>query len=463
MKKRTPQRVVIAGLGRYPQGSGVSAAFFFAKRGDDVLVTDQKKAADLGNTVRVLRRFKNVRFVFGAHRLSDVRGADVVVRNPGMRTNAPLLKEARRLEIPIETDITLFLKSCPAPVVGITGTRGKSTTSTLVAEMLKASGHTAWLGGNIQVSPLTFLQKVRPAHKVVLELSSWMVETMEEQGLTTDVALITNVLQDHLNAYPNIRAYARAKEGLFVHQASDHVGIFCRDQSMTRDMAKRTLGQRWWWSAKLFAEENGGFARGNAIVVRVNGKESVVARKTDLQITGAHNWANAIAASTAAVAMGATPAGIRTALRTFHGLPDRQEEIAVVEGVRWINDTTATTPDALIAALTACTPPRGRLILIAGGSDKELPFSDAAKAMKKYVSALVFLPGTGTDRLHRALKQGGFRAPTIHVDSMDFAVRAAAAVAKRGDVVLLSPACASFGLFKNEFDRGDQFRKAVGV
>lgn len=463
MKKKTPQRVVIAGLGRYPQGSGVSAALYFAKRGDSVLVTDQKKAADLGETVRLLKPFKNVRFAFGKHRLSDVRGADMVVRNPGMRINAPLLKEARRLGIPVETDITLFLKTCPAPVVGVTGTRGKSTTSALVAEMLKASGRTTWLGGNIQVSPLTFLQKVRPTHKVILELSSWMIETMEEQGRATDVALITNVLQDHLNAYSSMSAYARAKEGLFVHQTSDHIGIFCRDQQITKNMAKRTVGQRWWWSVKSFAEENGGFGRGNAIVVRVNGKESVVARKTDLRISGGHNWANVIAAATAAVAMGATPAGIRTALHRFHGLPDRQEEIAVIDGVHWINDTTATTPDALIAALRACAPKRGRLILIAGGSDKELPFGDAARAMKKQVSALVLLPGTGTDRLHNALSQNKFRAPTIHVDDMHSAVRAAAAVATRGDVVLLSPACASFGLFQNEFDRGDQFRKAVGV
>ncbi len=453
------KHVLILGLGQYPNGSGISAALFFARQGAQVTVTDKKPAAMLGPNARRLRRLKNVKLVLGTHTGVSVKDIQVVVRNPGVPNNHPLLVAARKKGIAIESDITLFMKQCPAPIVGITGTRGKSTTSALVADMLKRSKKTVWLGGNMKVSPLTFLSRVKKTHLVVLELSSWMVETMEERKRAPHVGLITNLLTDHLNVYRNMKAYARAKEGLFAFQKKRDVGIFNRDQKETRAMGKRAPGQRWWWSTKRFAEENGAFAVGEKMVVRRDGKEQVIATRKGVRLQGEHNWVNAIAATSAAVAAGATVLGMRSALKSFGGLPDRQEEVAVKNKVRFINDTTATTPDGLMAALAAFGGKQKQIVLIAGGSDKQLPFTALAAPVKKHVRALVLLPGAGTDRLEKVLKKT--RVPTVHAKDMKAAVRAAAAQARPGEVVLLSPACASFGLFKNEFDRGEQFRKAV--
>lgn len=467
----TGKRVLIFGLGQFPQGSGVTAALWFAKQGAQVTVTDMKTADRMHATVRQLRGKRNVTLVLGKHRKSDFARADLIVRNPGVPWHSPYLELAARRGIPVHSDVSLFLDACPAPVVGITGTRGKSTVSALTAAMLDSSGYTTWLGGNILVSPLSFLHRVKPGHRVVLELSSFMTETLGPDRRAPQVAVITNLMRDHLNFYPDMKTYAAAKERIFAFQSVTDVAVVGRDNPLTRTMGARVAGRRYWWSARPFPEENGAFVRGNRaerggsrIIVRENGKERVVADLKTMRLLGEHNRANAAVAAMAAIAAGATDAGIRKALKSFHGLPNRQETIAKKEGVRFVNDTTATTPDALIAALQSFGSPSirsarsgKRIILITGGTDKKLDFRDVPKPVRRAVRTMILLPGSGTEKMVAAFRKQGIRVPAFTADSMDAAVSLAAGIAKRGDTVLLSPGCASFGLFKNEFDRGKKF------
>ncbi len=454
------KRVLIFGLGQFATGSGVSAALFFAAQGARVTVTDMKTADKMATTVRQLTGRRNVELVLGRHRKSDFVRADLIVRNPGVPWHSPYLELAARRKIPVVSDVTVFLDACPAPVVGITGTRGKSTTSALTAAMLTASGYRTWLGGNILVSPLTFLSKVRSGHRVVLELSSFLTETLGPDHRAPQVAVITNLLRDHLNFYPNMKVYAAAKERIFGFQAPTDAAVVNRDDAWTRKMGTRVTGRRFWLSGKAFPEENGAFLRGQRIVVRENGKERVVADLRTMRLPGEHNRRNAVAATMAALAAGATDAGIRRALRTFRGLPNRQETIAEQHGVRFVNDTTATTPDALGAAL-ATFGDKKHLVLITGGTDKKLDFRGVPNVIRRAVRTMILLPGSGTDKLLAAFRAARIRVPAFTADSMDAAVTLAAGIAERGDTVLLSPGCASFGLFKNEFDRGEKFVTAV--
>lgn len=454
------KQVLVFGLGQYPQGSGVAAALWLAEQGARVTVTDLKAAERMPLTVAQLRGKRRITLVLGKHRTADFARAELIVRNPGVPWSSPLLALARRRGIPVHSDVTLFLEACPAPVAAITGTRGKSTSAALAAAMLAASGFRTWLGGNIRVSPLTFLEKVRPAHRVVLELSSFLTETLGPGRRAPEVAAITNLMRDHLNFYPGMRAYAAAKERIFAFQDEDGVAVVNRDDPRTRKMGERVPGRRRWWSVRPFPEENGGFLRGSRLVVRQDGEERVVADLRTMRLAGAHNRANAVVAALTALAAGATDAGVRKALRAFRGLPDRQETVAVRRGVRYVNDTTATTPDALLAALVAFGDKR-HLILIAGGTDKRLGFAALPAAVRSAVKLLILLPGTGTDKMKKAFFRARLRTPAFEADSMDAAVALAAGVAERGDVVLLSPGCASFGLFANEFDRGERFVAAI--
>ncbi|HWR00064.1 MAG TPA: Mur ligase family protein, partial [Candidatus Methylomirabilis sp.] len=201
------RRVLILGLGQYPKGSGVSAALLFARLGARVTVTDLKTRKELTANVKRLSRYKNVRFVLGRHRLEDVRRAEIVVANPRVRPSSKELALAQRLGVPVTSDVALFLERCPAPVIAVTGTRGKSTTSSLIASIMSGAGKTAWLGGNILVSPLTFLSKVKPRHVVILELSSWQCESLGSSK-APHIAVVTNLMRDHLNTYEGMDDYA---------------------------------------------------------------------------------------------------------------------------------------------------------------------------------------------------------------------------------------------------------------
>lgn len=447
MSKRV--HYLILGLGLYPQGSGISAARFLLSRGARLTITDKKTARELARPVRdVLAAWRKAPAgtpkplcVLGRHRVRDIDSAEVIVRNPGVPTRSPLIQRALKLGKPVENDVTLFVQNCALPIVAVTGTRGKSTTAAWIADMFRRAGRRPYLAGNILTSPLALLDTSSPyplprgeGYTVILELSSWQLEDLARKKWHPQIAVVTNVLRDHLNTYPSMRAYAKAKANIFRYQTFKDTVILNRDNSWTRDF--------------------GHSAPGRSIMVPTRG-----VRRT-FGLAGEHNIANGLLAAAAARAAGIPERAIQSSLKNFKGLPARQELVRVVKGVRYINDTTATTPDATIAALRRF---KRVGILIAGGTDKKLVFDELAREIARRVRVLILLPGTATDRLLPLLQRGetGELLKILPVYSMSTAVRAASRLARRSDSVLLSPGGTSFGLFKNEFDRGAQFVRAV--
>jgi UDP-N-acetylmuramoylalanine--D-glutamate ligase len=435
-------KVLILGLGQYPNGSGIAAAVYFAKQGHDVCVTDQKTAKELAGNVKTLKKFKNVRFTLGKHDLKDIRWADLIVRNPRVRKDSPEMKLAARLGKPMESDLSIFFKSCPAPIVGITGTRGKSTTTTMIHEVLSASKkwRKVWLGGNILVSPLTFLKQVSMKDIVVLEMSSFQLEATGEAGVSPQVAVWTNLMRDHLNAYPSMEEYAEAKAQIFRNQTPDDV-VFLPATKDFDEYAKQAPSH----------------------VLRV--KQG----KFNLAIPGEHNQMNASFAAAVALTLGVKKTVIEKVLKNFKGIPMRQEIIAKKNGITFVNDSTATTPDGTIAALGVYKFPKTKswkipnanfVQLIFGGADKELEFEEVATVLGKRSDVAVYvLPGTAHAKIDKAFKR--HKVVAMDVKDMKEAFKTIHQYGSRGDVVLLSPGCASFGMFKNEFDRGEVFNKLV--
>ena len=451
------KKVLIAGLGLYMKGSGISAARFFARQGAIVTVTDIKSRNELKESIKELKGLK-IKYVLGKHRVNDFKNADIVIKNPGMRRNSPYLHAAKKAGVRIESDITIFFKHCPAKIIGITGTRGKSTTSALLAEILEKKNKT-YLGGNIKVSPLNFLGRVKEGDWVVVELSSWMLEDLNRVKMSPHIAVVTNVMRDHLNTYPSMKSYSEAKAMIFKYQSKDDYVILNRDNKITREFGKRVPSQRFWFSLKEFKEENGSMIKGQGMIFRCEGKVWNVANKKDVALPGEHNLSNALAVMTVAKILRVACAKVRTGFREFKGLDSRQQFIRTLRGIKFFNDTTATTPDAGIVALRTLGVGKN-IILIAGGADKKLIYNDWAKSVKKYCKGVVLLEGVATKKIIKELKKNktDFIGP---VNSMKKAVNEAVKLADKGDIVLLSPAAASFGIFKNEFDRGDQYIAAV--
>ncbi|MDP3985500.1 MAG: UDP-N-acetylmuramoyl-L-alanine--D-glutamate ligase, partial [bacterium] len=411
----------------------------------------------LGKTVGMVQG--KVKLRLGEHRMEDVRNADMVIRNPGVPNSSPYLAEARRLGIPVMTDVSVFLTLCRCPVIGITGTRGKSTTTALMGEIMKTVNKKTYVGGNIQRSPLTFLEKLNEGSIVVLELSSWLAESLADIAQSPWGAVVTNIYPDHLNVHGSMEEYIRAKEQIFRFQEAGHPLVLNYDNAYTRKMAAHVpkgVAVRWFSLKPLPKKMKGAWLDGTYL--KVNGKIILSVRAMELQ--GDHNIANALAAAALADAVGVPIKNIREAVRGFGGLPNRQEIIREFDGITWVNDTTATTPEATIAALERFGKgKKKKIILIGGGTDKKLEFKALAQAIKKYCKSVVLFEGSATDKLR---KQLGAHAPLLGFSTtMRDAVQTAYTAAKRGDIILLSPGAASFGLFQNEFDRGDQFATLV--
>ena len=421
------RRVVVMGLGVQSGGLGVAA--FMRDHGAELVVTDLRSEAELAPSLAALGT-RGVRYVLGGHEIGDFERAEIVVRNPAVRTGSPFLRAARDAGANIEMEFTLFLRWCrQARVIGVTGTRGKTTTATALHAMLVAGGERALLAGNMRVSALAQLHEIEPGSTVVLELSSAQLEGLAGTGLRTRGAIVTNLMADHLDRYADMQAYAEAKLSLVANQRAG-------------DWAVIPAGGGW---ADWFA------ARAGATVVRPDLRRAPPGWR-DARISGRHNRANLALAAAAAREAGVEDDAIARAVRGFGGVAARQELVGTIDGVRAYNDTTATTPEAALAALASVPGP---WVLIAGGSDKRLDFAPLVKRLgaSDGLRGVVLLPGSGTDRLRPLLD--GCRVVTV--GDMAQAVDRALALARPGDAVLLSPACASFGLFANEFDRGDQF------
>ncbi|OIP80961.1 MAG: UDP-N-acetylmuramoyl-L-alanine--D-glutamate ligase [Parcubacteria group bacterium CG08_land_8_20_14_0_20_48_21] len=450
------KQVLIFGLGLYPQGSGMAAALFFLRAGSQVTITDMRPARQLA-TQRKKLAAKKIAWVLGRHRASDVLRADLIMRNPAVPYDHPLLVLARSRGIPVHNDCSLFFTLAPVRPIGITGTRGKTTTATLVAEILQSHHKEVFLGGNVTVSPLTFARKLTPESKVVLELSSWQLEDLGAWHLSPRVAVVTNIFPDHLNRYAHVRAYARAKEGILKAQQPQDTAILNADNAATLRMGLRAPSRVIWFSQKLLRKGDGVFVRRGNIIVRMQNRERTIMPVEQVRLAGAHNLGNTLAAIAVAAVEGVPQSHIRRVVRRFAGVHSRQEYIGIFRGIRCVNDTTATTPDAALAAL-ATLGDQKKLIMIAGGMDKNLSYAALARALPRACKTVILLPGTATDKLLKHLPKS-FQVHTAV--SMRNAVDQAFGQARMSDTILLSPGAASFNVFLNEFDRGAQFVQAV--
>lgn len=457
------KKVVIMGLGINKEGSGVSSALFFAHSGARVLVTDYKPRSFFTAQIKKLTPHKNIRFVFGRHNESDFKNADIIIKNPDVPKSSPYLTIARAHGIPVHNDWSVFLSLHDNPVIGVTGTRGKSTTTTLIYEMLR-NAYSAKLCGNIGVSPLAIARKIKPKDILIAELSSWNLQQFDVVKKSPHIAVVTNLLPDHLNKYKNIREYYRDKENIFRYQTSrdalvankDNKEVVKRIRQAHRGRVKKAKAHILWFSQKPF-KGDGAYVKNGKIIFSFDDKTEQICSVKDIAIPGAHNVENILAAVCVAAVAGISPKDIRTAIIHFHGVPNRLELVREIKGIQYYNDTTATSPDAVIAALRALDSKK--IILLAGGTDKKLDYSLFIKEIKKYKPRLVLFAGTATDKIRKEL--GNYPHILGDVRSMKEAMRLAKTHAKKGDVVLLSPGAASFGIFKNEFDRGAQFSKTV--
>ncbi len=420
-------------MGIDPEGRGVQDALFLAQCGALVTVTDLKKEEELGESVARLRAYPTISFTLGEHTLEDFRDKDLIVRAASVPLGSPYLEEARQSGIDIKTDETLFLAYAPQLVtIGITGTRGKSTVTELIYAVLQAAGKRSFIGGNVRgKATLPLLAEVQTGDMVVLELDSWKLQGFGEAEISPHIAVFTTFYQDHLNYYKNdMGAYLADKAKIFLHQSADDVLI---------------LGKQ---CAPAVIEKYGELIESKTVVV----DEQKLPSDWTLRMPGQHNRYNAALALAALRALDISDEVIRETFATFAGVPGRLELIRERDGITVYNDNNSTTPEATLAALSVLNP--AHTVLILGGSDKNLDMNKLLIAIRA-VKRVILLAGTGTDRVLEFIEGASV------FDNLEQAVKEAFAAASPGDTILFSPAFASFGMFKNEYDRGDQFTELV--
>lgn len=449
------KNVLVMGLGTRQGGVGVTR--YLVRNGANVTVTDLNDAEALRSSLDALAGLP-VRFRLGEHRDEDVDNADLIVRNPGVPSTSPWLQRARERGVPIEMEMSLFFRACPAPIIGITGTKGKTSTATMCARVLQQMRRDTVLAGNMGTSALDQLASIQPETPVVIELSSWQLEGLSEYRMSPDIAVLTNISEDHLNRYGSMQEYVEAKRHIARFQRADDWFVVNRNDPLSwesRDAGPARVVP----FGKLDEDQPGAGVDSDHLYWLWDGVRHDLLGVTDVPLRGRHVIENALAASGAALIAGADVEHVRAGLGSLTGVPHRQESIATVRGVEYINDTTATAPAAAMAALE--TFRQRPIVLIAGGAGKGVDLRRFAEAAAEQVEAVVLLDGDETPTLRRMLSDAGAWNVTEPQTSMHAAVRLAESLSSPGYVVLMAPACASFGMFRDEFDRGDQFREAV--
>ena len=440
--------MTVVGLGR----EGLDLARYLAAEGARVRVTDRRPAVDLDAELAELAELP-LEYALGGHPPEQVLAADLIFVSPGVPPELPVLEQARRRGIPLSSASALFLARCPAPIVGITGSSGKSTTTALVGEMLAAAGRKTVVGGNIGRPLLGHLQELDRDSIVVMELSSFQLESIDQDPW---IATVTNVTPNHLDRHPSMEAYVAAKRRIFEFQRPTDWTVLNADDPVSREFCPP--GRTAWFSLDRPVE--GGFLDGDQLRLTLNGESKLVLDRSRLALRGRHNLANALTACTVATLAGAPLEALRQTLRSFTGLPHRLECVGEIDGVRFYNDSIATAPERSIAGLASFDEP---LVLLAGGRDKHLPMDEWAELIRQRVGGVVLF-GEAAPLIRAALDRAGYPADrTRFADTMLDVARQGLALAEPGAVVLLSPGCTSFDMFRDFTERGRAFAEAVGM
>lgn len=453
------QRVTVMGLGTF--GGGVGLTRYLVQQGAHVTVTDLQPAEALADSLAALRGLP-LRLVLGRHDMRDFTETDTVFVNPAVPCTSPYVQAAQAHHVPLDSEINLFVRQCRGTIIGLTGSVGKTTTTSLLGSILHLHDARTLVGGNIGGSLLDRLPDITPETYVVLELSSFQLEHLDWLHYSPPLAIVLNLTPNHLDRHGTMAAYQTAKEVILAHQTPADMAVLNWDDPTVRLMAACGQGQRLYYSVEE-PLDNGVSRQGTALVLAQGGVRTVLCDQADLQLRGAHNFGNAAAAAAAATTLGVAPSTIAQGLRRFQALPHRLELVATKHGVAYYNDSKATTPVSTMRALHAFTQP---LILLAGGYDKGTPFDELGQVIHtKARVALVY--GKTAPQLALAIEQAAAAQPdhpaplVRQLPDLAVALHQAADLAQPGEVVLLSPACASYDQYQHYEARGEHFRTLV--
>lgn len=467
MKVWNGLHVVIIGAAR----QGIALARYLAHQGAEVTLTDHRGAKDLEVARKALSGLP-IHWVLGEHPLSLLNGADLVCPSGGVPLTLPLIMEAYRRNIPLSNDSQIFLEAAPCPVIGITGSAGKTTTTSLVGDMVtqalaepdqSASYSKIWVGGNIGNPLINDLDRMAPDDLAIMELSSFQLELMTR---SPHIAAVLNVTPNHLDRHGTMQAYTAAKANILNYQSSDDIAVLGFDDPVSRRLQNRVCGKTVFFARDHLPEGfEGAYTRAGQFYLRSSQVETAIASQSETRLLGEHNLMNILAACAIAHAAGFGAEAMHAGIRQFSGLPHRLEFIRTWGGADWYNDSIATAPERAIAAIRSFERP---VVLLAGGRDKDLPWQEFSRVVCERVDHLILF-GEAAGKIAAAIgrirpnSQNGYRRPFTleRHEGLRQGVTAAARIVEAGDIVLLSPGGTSFDEFLDFEERGEAFKKWV--
>ena len=444
----THRRVTLMGLGGF--GGGVGAVQFLLARGARVSVTDLRSREVLRESLAQFDESRLERLVLGEHPETLFTEAELIVVNPAVRRDHPLLRLAESRGVELTSEMNLFWQHQRGRVIGVTGSNGKSTTTALIHHLLAADGRRTWLGGNLGRSLLPVVDEIQPGDDVVLELSSFMLADLDRLRVSPYLSVVTSFAPNHLDWHPDLDDYRRAKQTILRRQGPEDIAVLNADDPDVRSWPAR--GQIRWFGESPLPGDGARVVDRTAVAVEA-GRGATFDLSEPFPLPGRHNRWNAAAAIAAVRALGVADDMIRGALPTFVGLPHRLQKVAVVAGRSFYNDSLATTPESALCALEAFDAP---VILLAGGYDKKVDLEAFADGVARRAKAVALMGQTAAVLEEHLRRRGAGVSPYLASDLAD-AFQWAVGQSAPGDVILLSPACASFDWFRNFADRGDQF------
>jgi UDP-N-acetylmuramoylalanine--D-glutamate ligase len=435
----------VMGLGRF--SGGIETVRWLCARGARVTVTDLAGEEKLARSLAEIADL-DVKLRLGGHEERDFTGADLVVASPAVPPESNFLAAAAKAGVPLMTELSLTMSLLRCRTALITGTCGKSTTTALLGRILGAGGVPSRVGGNIGRSLLNDAEQMEPTETAVIEVSSFQLEWLERDGLRPDLAVITNVTPNHLDRHGTFERYLEAKAAVLPDRGPV---VLCADDPVCRDRIGPRAGAHRHWTSLEAVPDQGAYFKGGLAIRRSEDGEEVLFESSDLRLVGSFNRMNALQAATAARLLGAPPEAVRSALVDFAGLPHRLQAVGERDGIRGVNDSKATTPEAAVRALQALDAP---LVLIAGGFERGAELSEFARAIREKVKSLIVL-GEASERLAEEL--AGWAGRISGAGSIEEAVDLGLALAEPGDTLLLSPGHASWDMFSTYEERGERF------
>ncbi len=452
LKEMQGKNIGVLGLGR----SNIALIRFLSRWDLDITACDRKSAEELGATFTELNRL-GVKFTLGPNYMNSLDDFHIIFKTPGIPNHLPSLVDARSRGTLITSEMGLLMKLCPVPVVGITGSDGKTTTTTLVGKFLKEAGIKTLVGGNIGTPLIEGVLDLEEGSVVVLEMSSFQLEVMEK---SPHVGVVLNITPNHLDVHRDMREYVEAKKHIYQYQVAGDFSVFNQENHITKSMADEAPQESLLFS-KSTEVSQGTFLRDGMIIARFKGQERAICHIRDIRLRGIHNIENVLAATCAVLPFGINSETILKVVSTFRGVEHRLEPVREINGVRYFNDSIASSPTRTISGLNSFQEP---IILIAGGYDKNLSFTELAEVILNKVKSLILIGDTAhkiQQVVEEAMERKEKDIPIIRSSNLKDAVDAATDQAHAGDVVLLSPACASFDMFKDFEERGQRFKELV--